>query len=104
MSPCPSRSNWSSFFGLPDPVCTTRNSTEIPDAKYFIHEHCVSKPHFAVPGASGAIVRASTEGAATGMVVGIFKGPGIELSIILPLKRLLDRVEKLDPSQKTGSS
>ncbi|KAJ3900442.1 hypothetical protein F5879DRAFT_972771, partial [Lentinula edodes] len=82
-----------SFFGLPDPVCTTRNSTEISDAKYFIHEHCVSKPRFAVPGASGAIVRTSAEGAATGMVVGIFEGPGIELSIILPLKRLLDRVE-----------
>lgn len=82
-----------SFFGLPDPVCTTRNSTEISDAKYFIHEYCVSKPRFAVPGASGAIVRTSAEGAATGMVVGIFEGPGIELSIILPLTRLLDRVE-----------
>ncbi|KAJ3815143.1 hypothetical protein F5876DRAFT_61776 [Lentinula aff. lateritia] len=74
-----------SFIGLPDPICTTRNSTEITDAKYFIHEHCVSKPRFAVPGASGAIVR---------MVVGIFKGPGIELSIILPLTRLLERVER----------
>ncbi|KAJ3888138.1 hypothetical protein GG344DRAFT_68228 [Lentinula edodes] len=87
-----------SFFGLPDPVCTT--STEISDAKYFIHEHCVSKTHFAVPGASGAIVRTSAEGAATGMVVGIFEGPGIELSIILPLTRLLDIVENTAPNSR----
>ncbi|KAJ3862408.1 hypothetical protein EV359DRAFT_65658 [Lentinula novae-zelandiae] len=86
-----------SFFGLPDPG-TTRNPTEIPEAKYFIHEYCVSKQCFAVPGASGSIVRTSAEGAAIGMVVGIFEGPGFELSIILPLKRLLDRVEKLDLS------
>ncbi|KAJ3856101.1 hypothetical protein EV368DRAFT_61928 [Lentinula lateritia] len=53
-----------SFFGLPDPICTTRNPIEISDAKYFMYEYCVTKHRFAVPGASGAIVRTSAEGAA----------------------------------------